>query len=107
MPLYKFWAENDKHFSQLLENHRTKLEGIRVLGQDPLETVFVFICSANNHVRRITSAFFLFILYEMIVVFFFKLGFASHQKTTCDTMKHNLTNFHTSLYFRRAEWFSV
>uniref|UniRef100_A0A0R3RY90 DNA-(apurinic or apyrimidinic site) lyase n=1 Tax=Elaeophora elaphi TaxID=1147741 RepID=A0A0R3RY90_9BILA len=55
VPLYKFWVENDKYFAHLLENHRTKLEGIRVLGQDPLETVFVFICSANNHIRRITN----------------------------------------------------
>ncbi|VDO40617.1 unnamed protein product [Brugia timori] len=55
MPLYKLWAENDKYFAHLLENHRTKLEGIRVLGQDPLETVFAFICSANNHIRRITN----------------------------------------------------
>ncbi|KAM3728094.1 N-glycosylase/DNA lyase [Dirofilaria immitis] len=54
-PLYKLWAENDKHFAHLLENYRTKLEGIRVLRQDPLETVFAFICSANNHIRRITS----------------------------------------------------
>ncbi|MCP9263306.1 N-glycosylase/DNA lyase [Dirofilaria immitis] len=37
-PLYKLWAENDKHFAHLLENYRTKLEGIRVLRQDPLET---------------------------------------------------------------------
>ncbi|KAL3990089.1 8-oxoguanine DNA glycosylase N-terminal domain family protein [Acanthocheilonema viteae] len=54
-PLYKFWTENDKHFAHLMANHQTKLEGIRVLGQDPLETVFVFICSANNHIRRITN----------------------------------------------------
>ncbi|EJD76182.1 hypothetical protein LOAG_16817 [Loa loa] len=55
IPLYKLWSENDKHFARLLANHRTKLEGIRVLGQDPLETVFAFICSANNHIRRITN----------------------------------------------------
>ncbi|CAG9533829.1 unnamed protein product [Cercopithifilaria johnstoni] len=55
VPLYKLWAENDKHFAHLLENHRTKFEGIRVLGQDPVETVFAFICSANNHIRRITN----------------------------------------------------
>uniref|UniRef100_A0A915PVF4 DNA-(apurinic or apyrimidinic site) lyase n=1 Tax=Setaria digitata TaxID=48799 RepID=A0A915PVF4_9BILA len=55
VPLYKFWAEKDKHFADLLENHRVKLEGIRILRQDPLETVFAFICSANNHIRRITN----------------------------------------------------
>ncbi|VDK69900.1 unnamed protein product [Onchocerca ochengi] len=54
-PLYKLWAKNDKHFAHLVANHRTKLEGIRVLQQDPLETVFAFICSANNHIRRITN----------------------------------------------------
>ncbi|VDN87134.1 unnamed protein product [Brugia pahangi] len=88
MPLYKLWAENDKYFAHLLENHRTKLEGIRVLGQDPLETVFAFICSANNHIRRITSIFLhillvLFIDDRIMIIcffFFFKLSITSQIK---------------------------
>lgn len=55
VPLYKLWVENDKYFSKLLKNHRTKLEGIRILGQDTIETIFSFICSANNHIKRITN----------------------------------------------------
>ncbi|VDK85586.1 unnamed protein product [Litomosoides sigmodontis] len=55
VPLYKYWTENDKYFAHLLENYRRKVEGIRILGQDPLETVFAFICSANNHIRHMVE----------------------------------------------------
>lgn len=54
-PLYEEWVERDKYFARVIASSGKKLEGIRILGQDPVETVFSFICSANNHIRRITS----------------------------------------------------
>ncbi|VDN06907.1 unnamed protein product [Thelazia callipaeda] len=53
--LYKYWSENDEHFAELMKSYRNDLEGIRILCQDPLETVFAFICSSNNHIKRITN----------------------------------------------------
>jgi N-glycosylase/DNA lyase len=49
--LYKTWSEVDSNF-QLVS---TKFEGIRLLRQDPVENLFSFICSSNNHISRISS----------------------------------------------------
>lgn len=48
---YKEWAERDKNFSLKMKN----MTGIRMLRQDPIETIFSFICSSNNHISRISK----------------------------------------------------
>ncbi|GAB1607694.1 N-glycosylase/DNA lyase-like, partial [Argonauta hians] len=50
--LYKQWRQADPVFEQMVG---TKLQGIRVLRQDPVENLFSFICSSNNNIDRITS----------------------------------------------------
>lgn len=42
---------SDQRFADLA----VYLEGARVLRQEPLECLFQFICSSNNHIRRITK----------------------------------------------------
>ena len=49
--LYKRWGDNDKNFHNL----SGKFDGIRMLRQDPVENLFSFICSQNNHISRISS----------------------------------------------------
>ncbi|KAJ7581228.1 DNA glycosylase [Mycena floridula] len=49
--LYGEWAQKDKVFAGI--QHR--YQGIRVLRQDPWETLVSFICSANNNISRITK----------------------------------------------------
>ncbi|XP_060787525.1 N-glycosylase/DNA lyase isoform X2 [Neoarius graeffei] len=47
--LYKEWSDADPHFS-----HTGKIfSGVRMLRQDPVECLFSFICSSNNHISRI------------------------------------------------------
>lgn len=43
------WIEADVHFNRL----STVLPGARMMRQDPVECLFSFICSQNNHISRI------------------------------------------------------
>ena len=49
--LYSCWSGRDGYFSSLAP----QVPGIRMLRQEPVETVFAFICSANNNIPRITG----------------------------------------------------
>lgn len=53
--LYNEWSELDSTFKKRVENYPDVLNGIRVLRQEPVENLFSFICSSNNHIRRITT----------------------------------------------------
>ena len=43
------WAQRDKHYRTVSAH----IYGARMLRQDPVECVFEFICSSNNHISRI------------------------------------------------------
>lgn len=47
--LYKEWGDADPHFSHT----GNVFTGVRMLRQDPVECLFSFICSSNNHISRI------------------------------------------------------
>ncbi|XP_076656937.1 8-oxoguanine DNA glycosylase [Halictus rubicundus] len=49
--LCKEWCTIDKHFQKSLN----KVNGVRILNQEVVETVFSFICSSNNNVQRIST----------------------------------------------------
>ena len=49
--LYDRWSKNDQVFNRLSQN----FGGLRMLRQDPVENLFSFICSQNNHISRIES----------------------------------------------------
>ncbi|CAJ0942443.1 unnamed protein product [Ranitomeya imitator] len=49
--LYNQWGKSDKHFLKIAK----EFPGIRVLRQDPVECLFSFICTSNNHISRITG----------------------------------------------------
>lgn len=49
--LYNEWALKDKHFANISQS----FEGVRMLRQDPWETLISFICSQNNNVKRISK----------------------------------------------------
>jgi N-glycosylase/DNA lyase len=49
--LYKGFSAADSRFAALSAH----LGGARMLRQDPLECLFSFICSSNNHISRITG----------------------------------------------------
>lgn len=47
--LYKDWGHRDTHFRHIA----SIFTGVRMLRQDPVECLFSFICSSNNHISRI------------------------------------------------------
>ncbi|XP_073675613.1 N-glycosylase/DNA lyase [Garra rufa] len=47
--LYRDWSTVDPHFKQTANI----FTGVRLLRQDPVECLFSFICSSNNHISRI------------------------------------------------------
>uniref|UniRef100_H2Y8S4 N-glycosylase/DNA lyase n=1 Tax=Ciona savignyi TaxID=51511 RepID=H2Y8S4_CIOSA len=49
--MYSDWCNKDKRFAKV----SSALPGIRMLRQDPSETLFSFICSVNNNITRIVS----------------------------------------------------
>lgn len=49
--LLEQWRSSDAYFVKVSEN----MPGIRVLRQDPVETLFAFICSSNNNIPRISG----------------------------------------------------
>ncbi|KAM5148585.1 N-glycosylase/DNA lyase isoform 1-T3 [Mantella aurantiaca] len=49
--LYQQWGESDSNFQRVAK----EFPGIRVLRQDPVECLFSFICTSNNHISRITG----------------------------------------------------
>lgn len=50
--LYKGWLKAHTHFENTASK---KFVGIRQLYQEPVENLFSFICSQNNHIRRISG----------------------------------------------------
>ncbi|XP_074861207.1 N-glycosylase/DNA lyase isoform X2 [Carettochelys insculpta] len=49
--LYQAWGAADPHFQQVAAN----FPGVRILRQDPVECLFSFLCTSNNHLVRITG----------------------------------------------------
>ncbi|XP_063267819.1 N-glycosylase/DNA lyase isoform X2 [Prinia subflava] len=49
--LYRAWAVADPLFRKVAND----FPGVRVLRQDPVECLFSFICTSNNHISRITG----------------------------------------------------
>ncbi|XP_069122062.1 LOW QUALITY PROTEIN: N-glycosylase/DNA lyase-like [Argopecten irradians] len=49
--LYKSWSSADPVFRQTARDFM----GVRILRQDPVENLFSFICSSNNHISRISG----------------------------------------------------
>lgn len=50
-PLFEQWRASDPHFAEVSE----KFRGVRLLRQNPVETLFSFICSSNNSIPRISG----------------------------------------------------
>lgn len=46
------WMESHDHFKEIAKDKAT---AIRQLDQDPVENLFSFICSQNNHINRIST----------------------------------------------------
>lgn len=54
--LYEEWSTKDELFKRALSTSAFKsFLGIRILRQDPWETLISFICSSNNNVKRISK----------------------------------------------------
>ncbi|TNV77670.1 hypothetical protein FGO68_gene11284 [Halteria grandinella] len=49
--LYAEWSLRLKHFKEIASH----IEGVRCVRQDPWECTISFICSQNNHIKRITA----------------------------------------------------
>ena len=49
--LYESWCSSDPAFKKVAGT----FNGVRILRQDPVENLFSFICSSNNHISRISS----------------------------------------------------
>ncbi|XP_062356503.1 N-glycosylase/DNA lyase isoform X4 [Cinclus cinclus] len=49
--LYRAWGAADPLFRKVAKD----FPGVRVLRQDPVECLFSFICTSNNHISRITA----------------------------------------------------
>lgn len=49
--LYERWSKADANFKRRAPN----FAGVRVLRQDPWETLIGFICSSNNNIARISQ----------------------------------------------------
>ena len=49
--LYAQWNKADPHFKSVAAD----FSGVRMLRQDPVENLFSFICSSNNHISRISG----------------------------------------------------
>uniref|UniRef100_A0A1A7WQ57 N-glycosylase/DNA lyase n=2 Tax=Iconisemion striatum TaxID=60296 RepID=A0A1A7WQ57_9TELE len=47
--LYRKWGAADPHFKEIADI----FTGVRILRQDPIECLFSFICTSNNHISRI------------------------------------------------------
>lgn len=50
--IYAYLSERDPHITELLQ----KFNGLRILRQDPVETLLSFVCSAANSIPRIMAA---------------------------------------------------
>lgn len=48
---YKEWSEKDELFKSACQ----QFYGVRMLQQEPVENLFSFICSQNNHISRIST----------------------------------------------------
>ncbi|KAJ1920705.1 8-oxoguanine glycosylase ogg1 [Mycoemilia scoparia] len=51
--LYQQWSKCDDHFKNKVAGGKYK--GLRLMRQDPVENLFTFICTSNNHISRITK----------------------------------------------------
>ena len=51
-PLYREWSKQDTRRMAIIAD---RIQGCRILRQDPVECLFSFICSSNNNIPRITK----------------------------------------------------